>query len=139
MADQADDAAEVLSQDTTHVFDAGEARVLEPLIDEAFRPKRNGAGNRAVGSRDYLEAHGELRTSIATLLGTTVNKPAARVCAGFGPRPPRSWTSGVWHGTRHAAALVNLGHRVTLMEAPQRFSGSQHQLKDPQEDQAAAA
>ncbi|MDF8265210.1 DUF4209 domain-containing protein [Luteipulveratus flavus] len=63
-----DDAAKVLSQDTTYVFDAGEARVLVPLIDKSFQLS-DGVG----GSRDYHGAHSAFRTSIATLLGTTVS------------------------------------------------------------------
>lgn len=71
----AQEAANVLSQDTTYVFDADEARVLAPLIDEAFEPT-DGASTAggAVGSRDYLEAHSKLRTSIATFFGTTTNE-----------------------------------------------------------------
>ncbi len=68
-----DDADSVLSQDTTYVFDADEARVLVPLIDEAFQPT-DGASGGTGGSRDYLDAHSEFRASLATLLGTTVNE-----------------------------------------------------------------
>lgn len=64
-----DDSDSILSQDTTYVFDADEARVVAPLIDEAFQPT-DGAG----GSRDYLDAHSEFRTRMATLLGTTVTE-----------------------------------------------------------------
>lgn len=71
-SDATDDAAAVLSQDTTYVFNAGEARVLVPLIDEAFQPTDGAPG--AGGSPDYLDAHSNFRTSIATLLGTTVNE-----------------------------------------------------------------
>lgn len=71
------DAADVLTQDTKYVFDANEASVLVPLIDEAFQRERgagpgHGAGAEG-GSRDYLDAHTQFRTRIATLLGTTVH------------------------------------------------------------------
>lgn len=71
-SDAADDAAAVLSQDTTYVFDADEARLLVPLIDGAFQPTDGAAS--AGGSPGYLDAHSRFRTSIATLLGTTVNE-----------------------------------------------------------------
>lgn len=64
-----DAADKVLSQDTNYVFDADEARVLVPLMNEAFQPT-----DGASGSRDYLDAHSKFRTSMATLLGTTVNE-----------------------------------------------------------------
>lgn len=66
--------AQVLSQDTTYVFDADEARVLVPLIDDAFQAPGGAGPACGAGARDYLAAHSEFRTRIATLLGTTVNE-----------------------------------------------------------------
>ena len=65
---------ESLSQDTGYVFNVAEARTVARLIDQAFQPNEvSMIEGRRSGTPGYHDAHGKLRTSIASLRGTTVD------------------------------------------------------------------